>query len=138
MNRTPAAWFPDPFRRHEFRYWDGIQWTPHVASRGRSGFDAPIVATPPRTPTNNRATRKVQRAIRTVGVDPNDKAGGGTLLTEQIMVVSQKAKLIEVNAEYAVYNQHGQQIGAVREIGQSLMKRRWQRGPNGIEHTGCR
>lgn len=48
--------------------------------------------------------------------------GGGTLFTEPILVVNQKAKLIEVNAEYAVYDQHGHQVGSVREIGQSMMR----------------
>ncbi|GAA1209234.1 hypothetical protein GCM10009655_05360 [Rhodoglobus aureus] len=38
-------------------------------------------------------------------------------------MVSQKAKLFEVNAEYAVYDQHGQQIGAVQELGQSILKK---------------
>ncbi|MFW5933928.1 MAG: DUF2510 domain-containing protein, partial [Actinomycetota bacterium] len=27
----PAAWHPDPTGRHEYRYWDGQQWTDHVA-----------------------------------------------------------------------------------------------------------
>jgi uncharacterized protein YxjI len=36
--------------------------------------------------------------------------------------VNQKAKLIGVNTEYAVYDQHGRPIGAVREVGQSRMK----------------
>ena len=48
--------------------------------------------------------------------------GGGTLFTEPVLVVNQKAKVIEINAEYAVYDQHGRQIGAVREVGRSMMK----------------
>jgi hypothetical protein len=42
---SPAAWHPDPLGRHEHRYWDGTQWTEHVADGGRSGHD-PIDATP--------------------------------------------------------------------------------------------
>ena len=36
---SPAAWHPDPLGRHEHRYWDGTQWTEHVADGGRSGHD---------------------------------------------------------------------------------------------------
>jgi uncharacterized protein YxjI len=49
-------------------------------------------------------------------------AGGGSLFTEPILVVNQKAKFIEVNNEYAIYDQHGRQLGAVREVGQSAAK----------------
>ena len=50
-------------------------------------------------------------------------AGGGTIFTEPVLVVNQKAKLIEVNNEYAIFDQHGRQIGSVREIGQSKAKK---------------
>ena len=36
---TPADWHPDPFGRHELRYWDGAQWTAHVSSHGRQSVD---------------------------------------------------------------------------------------------------
>ena len=49
--------------------------------------------------------------------------GGGTIFTEPVLVVNQKAKLIEVNTEFAIYDQHGQQIGAVRQTGQSKGKK---------------
>ena len=49
--------------------------------------------------------------------------GAGPLFTEPVLVFNQKAKLVEVNAEYAVYNQGGAPIAAVREVGQSLMKK---------------
>jgi hypothetical protein len=60
--------------------------------------------------------------VRASGVVAGEQAGGGTLLTEPLLVVNQKAKLVEVNAEYAVYD-HGKKIGAVREIGQNLLKK---------------
>ena len=31
---TPAAWAPDPFGRHELRWWDGSQWTDQVSDGG--------------------------------------------------------------------------------------------------------
>ncbi|MCK7621754.1 DUF2510 domain-containing protein [Streptomyces sp. RS10V-4] len=49
--------------------------------------------------------------------------GGGSLFTEPVLVVNQKAKLIEVSNEYAVYDQHGTTLGSVVEIGQSAAKK---------------
>ena len=37
--------------------------------------------------------------------------------------MNQKAKIIEVNNEYAIYDQHGTQIGAIRQVGQSTAKK---------------
>jgi hypothetical protein len=34
------AWYPDPTRRHEQRYWDGTRWTEHVSTRGQPTVDA--------------------------------------------------------------------------------------------------
>ena len=118
--QAPSNWYPDPFGRHEFRYWDGGRWTHHVASRGRAEIDAPVVASS--LPTVSRASNKVQRDVRRAGVAVGAQVGGGTLFTEPVLVVNQKARIIEVNAEYAVYDQHGQQIGAVQEVGQSIVR----------------
>ena len=49
--------------------------------------------------------------------------GGGTIFSESILVVNQKAKLIEVTNEYKVFDANGAQIGAVHEIGQSAGKK---------------
>ena len=65
----------------------------------------------------------MQREVRQAGIVAGPQNGGGTLLTEPVLVVNQKVKLIEVNAEYSVYDQHGNQIGTVREIGQNLFKK---------------
>ena len=57
------------------------------------------------------------------GVRAREQVGGGTIFTEPILVVNQKAKLIEINNEYAVFDQAGRQIGAVRQVGQSAAKK---------------
>src|SRR5439155_18053684 len=49
--------------------------------------------------------------------------GGGTLFTEPVLVVNQKVKLIEMANEYLVFDQHGNQLGSVAEIGQSALKK---------------
>jgi hypothetical protein len=39
MTTLPSGWHPDPSRRHELRFWDGLRWTEHVSSGGRPGVD---------------------------------------------------------------------------------------------------
>jgi hypothetical protein len=39
MIEHPAAWYPDPARRHQFRYWDGGSWTANVADDGVASVD---------------------------------------------------------------------------------------------------
>jgi hypothetical protein len=38
---APPAWQPDPFGRHEARWWDGMRWTEYVLDAGRPGTDPP-------------------------------------------------------------------------------------------------
>ena len=42
QNSVPAAWYPDPSKRFELRYWNGTAWTQHVATNGQQGIDQPI------------------------------------------------------------------------------------------------
>jgi uncharacterized protein YxjI len=117
---TPANWYPDPLGRHEHRYWDGSQWTEHVSSHGRQTVDPPTGAG--YVPVVNRATEKLVADVQKAGA-AGGPVGGGTIFTEPVLVVNQKAKLIELNNEYGIYDQQGRQIGAVRQVGQSAMKK---------------
>jgi uncharacterized protein YxjI len=117
----PAGWYPDPFGRHESRYWDGQRWTEHVASHGRQAVDPPTGGG--HIPVVERATEKVVNDVQRAGAQSGVAHGGGTIFTEPILVVNQKAKLIEVNNEYAIFDQHGRQLGAVRQVGQSMAKK---------------
>lgn len=116
----PPAWYPDPFGRHETRWWDGQRWTEHVASHGRQAVDPPEGGG--HIPTVERSTSKVVGDVQRAGAAAPVQ-GGGSLFTEPILVVNQKAKLIEVNNEYAIFDQHGRQLGAVRQVGQSMAKK---------------
>ncbi len=114
-------WYPDPWGRHEHRYYDGTNWTEHVANHGRQATDPP--GGQAHVPTVNRATDKVVSDVSRAGIQSGQVYGGGTLFTEPVLVVNQKAKLIEINQEFAVYDQQGRQIGAVRQVGQSAAKK---------------
>ena len=95
----PAAdWYADPFGRHEVRYWDGSNWTDHVATGGVEATDAPVHHQPAVTP---KPTWR----------------GDGTVLGEPLLVVSQRAEVVRANTEYAIYDISGRQLGAVRQLG---------------------
>lgn len=120
--QTPPGWYADPAGKHEQRYFDGQQWTEHVHSHGRQAID-PIGA-PGHIPTVQREAAKVQGDVQRAGQHGQAAyQGGGTLFSEPILVINQKAKLIEVNNEYAIFDQHARQIGAVRQVGQSALKK---------------
>ncbi len=38
---VPPSWHADPAGRHEFRWWDGRQWTEHVTDAGQPSTDPP-------------------------------------------------------------------------------------------------
>ena len=49
--------------------------------------------------------------------------GSGSVFEEPVLVVNQKAKLIELNNQYSVFDQQGNKIGAVNQVGQSAAKK---------------
>ena len=36
---TPPGWHPDPYKAHEVRFFDGVEWTEHVADDGKAAVD---------------------------------------------------------------------------------------------------
>ncbi|HUY86363.1 MAG TPA: DUF2510 domain-containing protein [Acidimicrobiales bacterium] len=58
---SAAAWYADPYGRHELRYFDGSSWTVHVANAGVATLDAPLVQ--PHFPTTH--TQYEHRTTRT-------------------------------------------------------------------------
>ena len=126
MSSHPANWYADPTKRHELRYWDGTKWTDHVSDRGVTSVDpvdqgaAPVQI--------NTTADKIQQQVsgeaprRSAGIGPVE-GGGGTIFTEPILVVNQKAKILEVTNQYAVFDQRGTQIASVSQVGQSAAKK---------------
>lgn len=126
VSDTPQAkpdWYPDPYGRHELRYHDGYVWTEHVSSHGRQSVDPPTGD--PKMVVGAQSAEKVQRQVEASATAAGQAAfgGDGTIFGEPILVVNQKAKLIEVNNEYAIYDQSGNQLGAIRQVGQSMAKK---------------
>ncbi len=85
--------------------------------------------TPPRPPGrftppkgSDDAEKVRDQVQRQAGLDPVS-GGGGTLLTEPVLVVNQKAKIVELTNEYDVFAQNGTMLGSVSEVGQSTLKK---------------
>ena len=36
---APPGWLTDPMQRHQYRYWDGTQWTAAVSDDGAQSSD---------------------------------------------------------------------------------------------------
>ncbi|MFC4031445.1 phospholipid scramblase-related protein [Streptomyces polygonati] len=123
---TPAGWYADPQGTPNLlRYWDGTRWTEHTnpgqvpqqpgKQEGGSAWEVNVSGTPD--------PAKVQRQVQQqAGITPPGQ-GGGTLFTEPVLVVNQKAKLIELVNEYSVFDQNGRSLGSVVEVGQSTAKK---------------
>jgi|GEM_PF-2294475 len=110
MTTAPAAWYPDPSGRYEYRYWDGVQWTAYVASLGQQSID-PLSGSSLAPQSDRRVARQ---AAKVVAGGPN--SGGGTLFTEPVLVVNQTPKVHGSALGYVIYDQHGQRLGRIEEL----------------------
>lgn len=123
-SNIPAGWFPDPHGATELlRYWDGSRWTEHTH---------PAAGAQPTAPAGAPQAAAVQAPAPQTAV-PQQKApvqaaqpgqiSAGTLFDQQVLVVNQKAKLIEVTNEYRVFDQQGATLGSVVQVGQSAFRK---------------
>lgn len=56
MTVSPPDWHPDPYGRHQLRYWNGDSWTDHVADGGQTSTD-PVSAAPSTSADAERVAR---------------------------------------------------------------------------------
>ncbi|MGW3107017.1 phospholipid scramblase-related protein [Streptomyces sp. NPDC001100] len=118
-SNTPAGWYPDPHGAPQtLRYWDGAKWTEHTNADQQAQPQQQSVPQQQAGP-DPRVRQQVQQQAGVAGGGP----GGGSLFTEPVLVVNQKAKLIELTNEYKVMDQNGNLLGTVTEIGQSALKK---------------
>ncbi|MFE9858442.1 phospholipid scramblase-related protein [Streptomyces sp. NPDC005780] len=136
-SNVSAGWYPDPHGAPQLlRYWDGSQWTEHTnPAGGQQQAQAPAQVpqqqaqpqqVPQQQPHQQQAAQAHQQAQQhqPAAVPQQGGApGAGTLFNQQVLVVNQKAKLIEVTNEYSVFDQHGNTIGSVIQVGQSAMRK---------------
>ncbi|MBW4720250.1 phospholipid scramblase-related protein [Saccharothrix obliqua] len=118
MTNPQPGWYPETPDSPVLRYWDGAQWTAQTRQRPPKSDANPWELSLDGAPDPNRIREQQRKAgVGQVG------QGGGTLFTEPVLVVNQRVKLVEVANEYAVYDQHGGQLGSVVQVGQSTLKK---------------
>ncbi|MDX2732277.1 MULTISPECIES: phospholipid scramblase-related protein [Streptomyces] len=132
-SNVSAGWYPDPHGAPQLlRYWDGSQWTEHTNPAGGQQPQAPGQGQVPQqqaAPQYQQAAAQPQAAPQQFA--PQQMAqpqqggvpGGASLFNQQVLVVNQKAKLIEVTNEYSVFDQNGNTIGSVIQVGQSALRK---------------
>jgi uncharacterized protein YxjI len=125
-----ANWLADPTKRHQYRYWNGSAWTEHVADNGVQStdptdgldrLDAALTLDDASNPVKIRE-QVTGSGYGGAGIQSPGR-GGGDLFSEPVLVVNQKAKLIELTNQYGVFDQNGKQIGSVNQVGQSTLKK---------------
>jgi hypothetical protein len=47
VSEQTGSWQPDPFGRHQYRYWNGSEWTDQVANDGVTSVDPAVADTAP-------------------------------------------------------------------------------------------
>ncbi|MDW4906997.1 phospholipid scramblase-related protein [Streptomyces sp. ADMS] len=144
QSNIPAGWYPDPHGASQtLRYWDGSQWTEHTntdqqqaqqpqaqqqpqaapVQQPQQGFGQPQKGFGPPQAAAAAADPRVQQQVQQQAGVAAGGAGGGTLFSEPVLVVNQKAKLIELTNEYKVMDQQGRELGSVVQVGQSALKK---------------
>lgn len=136
-SNVSAGWYPDPHGAPQLlRYWDGSQWTEHTnpaqgqqppAAQGQAQGQFPAQAQhQAQVPHQAQAQQQAQvphQAPQQAGRPQQGVPGAGSLFNQQVLVVNQKAKLIEVTAEYSVFDQQGNTLGSVVQVGQSALRK---------------
>jgi hypothetical protein len=116
---TPANWYPDPNGHAELRYWDGSAWTDHVSTSGQQNTDrvsAPKASKLDRLEASVTVGKKLRpdkiqqqptdTGHRGAGLTGKVEGGGGTLLSEPVLVVNQKVKTMFTTADNYVVQIH--------------------------------
>ncbi|MDF6017627.1 phospholipid scramblase-related protein [Streptomyces sp. JH34] len=140
QSNIPAGWHPDPHGAPQLlRYWDGSRWTEHThPAQGQAPAQAqpqaggPYAGQPQQQPQVQHQQPQAavpqqqfapQQAAPAQAVPQQGAPGAGSLFSQQVLVVNQKAKLIELTNEYSVFDQQGNTVGSVVQVGQSTLRK---------------
>jgi uncharacterized protein YxjI len=125
-SQAPApGWYADPTGQAGHRWWDGQQWTDHVTA-GAPAAGAPAPAAAPQAPPQQQAPPSYQKPPSQQYQQAPQMAPSGSpaLFEARALMVSQKAKLIELTNEYDVTDPAtGALLAQVVEVGQSGLKK---------------
>ncbi len=58
-----AAWYPDPFGRHQRRWWDGTRWTNRITDHDTPGIDPPGIDPSPQAPDLDQPAEPITDAV---------------------------------------------------------------------------
>ncbi|MFJ8981753.1 phospholipid scramblase-related protein [Streptomyces sp. NPDC102282] len=152
QSNVPAGWHPDPHGAPQLlRYWDGSRWTEHThpvegqaPAQAAASAQSQAPAAQPQTapqPQQNAPQQQAapqqfapqqlapqqqpapQQGVPAQAAPQQGVPGAGSLFNQQVLVVNQKAKLIEVTNEYRVFDQQGNTVGSVVQVGQSALRK---------------
>lgn len=126
---VPPGWYPDQSRRFEVRYWDGAQWTPHVATAGQQYVDVPPGTAPVTDQYGGpgqgapqaQQPQQVQQQVQQQDRPPEPTlaplvVGSGSIFTEPMLIVDETVNTLKGNS-FAVRNGAGTQIATALEGG---------------------
>ena len=116
MSTPQPGWYDDPAGAADLRWWDGSRWTDAVVRQGVT-TTSPLPPPPGRQPVTADVAPDAGRHAA------QQPPGSGDLFSEPVLVVSQKAKLVELTNEYAVSDRSGRPLGTVVEVGQSGLRK---------------
>ena len=111
MTSNPVAgWHPDPMRRFEHRYWDGVRWTEHVSRGGSRSIDPIAGSAPVAAHESHESPDAAQPAVVNavseplptepqVGTSQSAAASFGNAPAEKITTFNAKRVASELQAE---------------------------------------
>ncbi|MFE9906723.1 phospholipid scramblase-related protein [Streptomyces clavifer] len=130
QSNIPAGWHPDPHGAPELlRYWDGVRWTEHThPAQGRDAAQSAAAQAPAQPVAAPQAAvaqpqAAPQQVVPGYGVPQQGAPRAGSLFDQQVLVVNQKVKLVELTNEYRVFDQQGVTVGSVVQVGQSALRK---------------
>lgn len=147
MGGTVGKWDLDPSGRHEYRWWDGVEWTEHVSTNGVMSI-APLQPPPPPPvldgpppPANRPAPQDAapptpgQRAKQAVSSPQQNAPSQLTIFNATEIVSRQRSMGVKGGRVYDLFDTTGFGLGAVHQAVESQGKMGVRRLLGGEEYA---